>query len=145
MKNKVIISAALSGAAPIREANPNVPHTTEEYLREAKRAEDAGAAIVHIHFREPDTGNPTTDPAIMKEVVEAIQELLTLHALPLATRNPEAGKRNMAACPTAKGWTTPRFVSLRARINDGDVWKKRPSRGLLPEAGSPLQASLLTL
>src|SRR3989304_5084353 len=74
MKNKVIISAALSGAAPIREANPNVPHTTEEYLREAKRAEDAGAAIVHIHFREPDTGNPTTDPAIMKEVVEAIQK-----------------------------------------------------------------------
>jgi len=74
MREKVIITAALSGAAPTRQGNPAVPHTTEEYIREAKRAEDAGAAIVHVHFREPDTGMPTTDPAIMHEVVQGIRE-----------------------------------------------------------------------
>lgn len=73
-KEKAIITAALSGAAPTREANPNVPHTPDEYVREAKRAEDAGAAIVHVHFREPDTGLPTTDPAVMQDVVQGIRE-----------------------------------------------------------------------
>lgn len=74
MKDKVVITAALSGAAPTRAANPAVPHTPEEYVREAKRAEEAGAAVVHVHFREPNTGAPTTDPAIMQEVVQGIRE-----------------------------------------------------------------------
>jgi 3-keto-5-aminohexanoate cleavage enzyme len=74
MKDKVIITAALSGAAPTRGANPAVPHTAEEYVREAKRAEEAGAAVVHVHFRDPNTGAPTTDPAIMQEVVQGIRE-----------------------------------------------------------------------
>lgn len=74
MKDKVVITAALSGAAPTRGANPNVPYTTEEYVREAVRAEEAGAAVVHVHFRVPDTGMPTTDPAIMREVVQGIRE-----------------------------------------------------------------------
>jgi 3-keto-5-aminohexanoate cleavage enzyme len=74
MKDKVVITAALSGAAPTKAANPAVPHTAEEYVREAKRAEDAGAAVVHVHFRDPNTGAPTTDPAIMQEVVQGIRE-----------------------------------------------------------------------
>jgi 3-keto-5-aminohexanoate cleavage enzyme len=74
MRDKVVITAALSGAAPTKAANPAVPHTTEEYVREAKRAEEAGAAVVHVHFRDPNTGAPTTDPAIMQEVVQGIRE-----------------------------------------------------------------------
>jgi len=74
MKDKVVITAALSGAAPTKAANPAVPHTVEEYVREAVRAEEAGAAVVHIHFRDPNTGAPTTDPAIMQEVVQGIRE-----------------------------------------------------------------------
>jgi len=74
MKDKVVITAAISGAAPTRGANPAVPHTAEEYVAEAKRAEEAGAAVVHVHFREPNTGAPTTDPAIMQEVVQGIRE-----------------------------------------------------------------------
>lgn len=74
MKKKVVIAAALTGGAPTKDVNPNVPYKPEEYVREAKRAEQAGAAVVHIHFREPDTGTPTTDPAIMQEVVQGIRE-----------------------------------------------------------------------
>ena len=74
MKDKVVITAAISGAAPTRGANPAVPHTAEEYVAEAKRAEEAGAAVVHVHFRDPNTGAPTTDPAIMQEVVQGIRE-----------------------------------------------------------------------
>ena len=74
MAKKVVVTAALCGAATMKEQNPNVPYTTEEYVREAKRAEEAGAAIIHVHFREPDTGKPTTDAAIMKEVVGALRE-----------------------------------------------------------------------
>jgi len=74
MADKVIITAALAGSVTLKEHNPNVPYTPEEFAREAKRAEEAGAAIVHVHFRDPITGKPTTDPTIMAEVVQAIRE-----------------------------------------------------------------------
>ena len=63
MKKKVIITAALSGSVTLKEHNPNVPYTPEEFVREAVRAEEAGAAVVHVHFRDPVSGTPTTDPA----------------------------------------------------------------------------------
>jgi 3-keto-5-aminohexanoate cleavage enzyme len=74
MKDKIVITAALTGGATRKEQNPAVPYTTEEFVAEAKRCEEAGAAIVHIHFRDPKTGYQTFNPAIMKEVTEAIQQ-----------------------------------------------------------------------
>ena len=73
-EEKVVITAALTGGAPTKERNPNVPHTTEEYIREAKRAEEAGAAVVHIHFRNPETGMPSNDLQIMADVLQGIKE-----------------------------------------------------------------------
>lgn len=74
MSKKVVITAALSGSLTMKEHNPNVPYTPEELVREAVRAEEAGAAVVHVHFRDPGTGQPTTDPAIMAEGVQGIFE-----------------------------------------------------------------------
>jgi 3-keto-5-aminohexanoate cleavage enzyme len=74
MADKIIITAALAGSVTMKEHNPNVPYTPEEFVREAVRAEEAGAAIVHVHFRDPVSGTPTTDPAIMKDVVQGIRE-----------------------------------------------------------------------
>ncbi len=54
MGDKVIISAALSGAITTREQCPAIPYTPQEMAQEAKRAYDAGAAIVHIHARTDD-------------------------------------------------------------------------------------------
>lgn len=65
---KLILSAALTGAATTRAHCPNIPYTPKEIAEEAKRAVDAGASIVHIHARE-DNGQPT----FRTEVFEAIQ------------------------------------------------------------------------
>ncbi len=74
MADKIVITAALSGSVTMKEHNPNVPYTPEEFAREAIRAEEAGAAAVHVHFRDYTTGLPTTDPVVMSEVVQAIRE-----------------------------------------------------------------------
>jgi len=52
--SKTIISAALTGVLATREQCPAIPYTPKEIGEEAKRAADAGAAIVHIHARTPD-------------------------------------------------------------------------------------------
>ena len=62
MNDKVIISCALTGAVTTKKHCPAIPYTPVEIAEEAKRAYDAGAAIVHIHART-DQGLPTWDPA----------------------------------------------------------------------------------
>ncbi len=52
----VIITAALTGVLATREQCPAIPYTPKEIAEEAKRAVDAGAAIVHIHARTPEGG-----------------------------------------------------------------------------------------
>ena len=53
---KVIVTAALTGVLATRDQCPAIPYTPKEIGEEAKRAADAGAAIVHIHARKPDGG-----------------------------------------------------------------------------------------
>lgn len=67
--NKIIISAALTGAATNRSHCPHIPYTPMEIGEEAERAVNAGASIVHIHARE-DNGVPSW----RTEVFEAIQK-----------------------------------------------------------------------
>jgi uncharacterized protein (DUF849 family) len=52
----VVITAALTGVLATRKQCPAIPYTPKEIAEEAKRAADAGAAIVHIHARTPDGG-----------------------------------------------------------------------------------------
>jgi len=54
--NKIVVSAALTGVLARREQCPYIPYTPKEIGEEAKRAADAGAAIVHIHARADDGG-----------------------------------------------------------------------------------------
>ena len=56
MSNPVVISAALTGVLATRDLCPAIPYTPQEIGEEAKRAADAGAAIVHIHARNPEGG-----------------------------------------------------------------------------------------
>ena len=56
MSGPVVISAALTGVLATREQCPAIPYTPKEIADEAKRAADAGAAIVHIHARTPEGG-----------------------------------------------------------------------------------------
>ena len=54
--------------------NQGVPYTAEEFGDEAKKCYDAGAAIVHIHARDPEKGNPSHDLNIIKAVIENIKK-----------------------------------------------------------------------
>ncbi len=71
--DKVIITAALAGAATMKHQNPNVPYTRDEFVAEAVKCYEAGASIVHIHARDPETGLPTADLDILGAIVEGIR------------------------------------------------------------------------
>jgi 3-keto-5-aminohexanoate cleavage enzyme len=68
---KLIITAAISGAEVTKEHNPAVPYTVEECVREAGSAIKAGASIIHLHVRKDD-GTPTQDKDRFKSVMDAI-------------------------------------------------------------------------
>ena len=74
LSNKLVISAALAGAFTRKEQNPSVPYTAEEFGEEAKKCYEAGAAIVHIHARNPEKGYPTHDLEIIKAVIDSIHD-----------------------------------------------------------------------
>jgi 3-keto-5-aminohexanoate cleavage enzyme len=57
----------------MREQNPALPYTPEEFAEEAYRAYDSGAAVVHIHVRNPRTGAPTHDVEIIRTTIDAIR------------------------------------------------------------------------
>ncbi|HEY2031164.1 MAG TPA: 3-keto-5-aminohexanoate cleavage protein [Myxococcales bacterium] len=63
MDDKVIVTCALTGVLATRKQCPWVPYTPEEIAEEARRAYEAGAAVVHIHARTDD-GAPTFEPAV---------------------------------------------------------------------------------
>lgn len=71
---KLIITAAISGAEVLKEHNSAVPYTVEECAREAKSAYDAGASLIHLHVREDD-GTPTQDKNRFKDVMDAIYKV----------------------------------------------------------------------
>ncbi len=62
-QDKVVVTCALTGVLATRAQCPWVPYTPAEIAEEARRAHQAGAAIVHIHART-DEGGPTFDPAV---------------------------------------------------------------------------------
>lgn len=66
-----MITCALSGVVANREQCPAIPYTPEEYGAEAKRAFEAGAAVVHIHARKPD-GSPSREVEDYRNIYEAI-------------------------------------------------------------------------
>jgi 3-keto-5-aminohexanoate cleavage enzyme len=72
MSDKVVITAGVTGALTRRHHNPAIPYRPEEWAEEVRRCEDAGAAVIAVHFREYDTEEPTVDATIMKEVMDAI-------------------------------------------------------------------------
>jgi len=91
--DKVIISAALTGAVTTKGHCPAIPYTPVEIAEEAKRAYDAGAAIVHIHARH-DSGAPSWAP----ETFQAIMD--------------ETKKR----CPVIINWSTGGAGPMKDRV-----------------------------
>src|SRR5215212_2795521 len=73
MQRKVMISCAVTGSADSVGKNPAVPVTPEQIATSAIDAAKAGAAIVHIHVRDPKTTLPSMEGALYAEVVDRIR------------------------------------------------------------------------
>ena len=74
MSRRVMICCAVTGSADTPRKNPAVPVTPEAIARSAIDAAKAGAAVVHIHVRNPETGKPSMELAHYREVVERIRD-----------------------------------------------------------------------
>ena len=74
MSRPVIISCAVTGSGETTQLSPYVPVTPKQIADDALAAHAAGAAIVHLHVRHPETGAPSRNIALYREVVERIRD-----------------------------------------------------------------------
>ncbi|KAA0267054.1 MAG: 3-keto-5-aminohexanoate cleavage protein [Acidobacteria bacterium] len=87
---RVIVTCALTGAQQGKEANPNLPLTPAEIVAQGLEAWRAGAAILHLHARDP-AGRPSADPAIFAAIVSGLREAGCDAVLNLSTGGAVAG------------------------------------------------------
>lgn len=71
--NKVIISCAVTGAIHTPSMSPYLPVTPQQIARASIEAAEAGAAIVHLHARDPVTGRPSQDVGLYREFLAPIK------------------------------------------------------------------------
>jgi uncharacterized protein (DUF849 family) len=71
---KVIITCAVTGSIHTPTMTPYLPVTPEEIARAAIDAAEAGAAIIHLHARDPKDGKPTPDPAVFMQFLPRIKQ-----------------------------------------------------------------------
>ncbi|MBW1705362.1 MAG: 3-keto-5-aminohexanoate cleavage protein [Deltaproteobacteria bacterium] len=70
---KVILTAAVTGSATFPSQSPHIPITPKEIADEAVRAWEAGAAVVHVHARDPKDGRPSADVELYREIITDIK------------------------------------------------------------------------
>ncbi|MDD5168343.1 MAG: 3-keto-5-aminohexanoate cleavage protein [Syntrophales bacterium] len=73
MKEKAVITAAITGSIHTPTMSPYLPITPKEIADEAVRAYEAGAAVCHVHARNPESGIPMPDVNLMKEIITSIK------------------------------------------------------------------------
>ncbi len=85
MQEKVVITCAVTGNLTTPDMTPHLPITPEEIAEACLGAAEAGAAVVHIHVRNPETGAPSMELAHYREVVERIRSRNTQLILNITT------------------------------------------------------------
>jgi uncharacterized protein (DUF849 family) len=103
MKEKAIITAAITGSIHTPTRSEHLPITPEQIADEAVRAYEAGAAVCHIHARDPETGKPVPDLNLMKEIITRIKS-----------------RCNMAVCITTGGGLG---MTTEQRVAPVDLYK----------------------
>jgi uncharacterized protein (DUF849 family) len=73
MPRDVIITCAVTGSVHTPSMSPNLPVTPDEIAGQAIAAARAGAAILHLHARDPETGHPTPDPGVFMQFLPRIR------------------------------------------------------------------------
>ncbi|MBT3179018.1 MAG: 3-keto-5-aminohexanoate cleavage protein [Desulfobacula sp.] len=82
MDNKIIITAAVTGSVHIPTMSDYLPITPGQIVEDAVKAHEAGAAIAHIHVRNPENGCPVSDPDLFMEVCSKIKARCNMILLP---------------------------------------------------------------
>ena len=72
--DKVIISCAVTGSVHTPTMSPYLPLTPDEIAMDAVAAAEAGAAILHLHARNPEDGSPTPDPDVYMQFLPRIKQ-----------------------------------------------------------------------
>src|SRR5690606_28996469 len=71
---KVIITCAVTGSIHTPTMSPHLPITPDEVAQAAIGAAEAGAAIIHLHARDPNTGKPTPSPDVFMQFLPRIKQ-----------------------------------------------------------------------
>ncbi len=105
MSRPVIISCAVTGSGDTTGQSRYVPITPEQIACDALAAHAAGAAVVHLHVRNPDTGGPSREIKLYRDVVERIRAAKTEVIINLTTGigarfSPDAHNPNLNASPS---------------------------------------------
>jgi len=109
---KIVITCALTGSADTVGRNPAVPVTPEQIAKSAADAATAGAAVVHIHVRDPETGLASTDLGLYRETCDRIRASGTGVLLNLTTGPGQRfapGKHDPKVAGPGTTLTTPRI------------------------------------
>src|SRR6202521_6347376 len=127
---KVIITCAVTGSIHTPTMSPHLPLTPDEVATQAIEAAEAGAAILHLHARDPKDGRPTPDPNIfmqflprIKQATDAVVNITTGGAVTMTVEqrisaaqqlSPEMcslnmGSMNFALYPMAKRYKTWKY------------------------------------
>src|SRR5258708_22620920 len=71
---KVIVTCAITGSGHTPSMSPHLPYTMEQVVEQGVAAAAAGAAVLHLHARDPADGRPTADPAVFAKYARGISD-----------------------------------------------------------------------
>jgi uncharacterized protein (DUF849 family) len=74
VSQKVIITCAITGSGHTPSMSPYLPYTVEQVVEQGVAAAEAGAAVLHLHARDPGDGRPTADPAVFAQYARGISD-----------------------------------------------------------------------
>ena len=86
--SKLIITAAVTGAVHFPSMSEYLPITPDQIVRDVVKSWQAGAAIAHIHVRNPENGMPTSSPELFREVHTKVKEQCDIILLPTTGGGP---------------------------------------------------------
>jgi uncharacterized protein (DUF849 family) len=112
--DKVIVTAAITGSIHVPSMSPYLPIMPQQIADEAVRVYEAGGAVAHIHVRNPETGQPSSDMELFREVVTKVKSKCNM-VLCLST----GGGVGMTTAERVKAVTT--FKPELASFNFGSI------------------------
>lgn len=142
MKRKVVLTCAVTGDGPIHPRYPDYPVTPTQIAAACVEAADAGASVVHIHGRDPETGLGDRSPEVFADIVDQVRKanpnvLINLTTGMGATFVPDPANEALAHPTTDVGSAAERVghvVKLRPQICTLDTTTMNLEGGI---AGAP--------